>query len=95
MLCWRSFPEWGREHVVFSFAYKGGQYLIYEWPQPIATQITQDARPKFIDSPLTLILPWVYHTYAIISFGIVYHSWCFGSHSIIFMYFLLHHFVVL
>ena len=60
MLCWRSFSEWGREHVAHSFAYKASQYLSYEWPQQIAMQITQDARPKILDAPLTLILPWVY-----------------------------------
>ena len=55
-LCWRSFSEWGRECVTFSFAYKCSLYLIYKHLHPIATQITQDARPKIIDSPLTLVL---------------------------------------
>jgi len=55
MLCWRSFSEWVREHVTFSFAYKGGCYLNYEYLQPIATQIAYYARPKIVDAPLTLI----------------------------------------
>jgi len=50
-----SFAECGRERDTFSFAYKGGPYLIDECLQPIATQITQDARPKIVDTPLTLI----------------------------------------
>ena len=54
-LCWRSFSQWGRENVALSFAYKGGQYLIYEFLQPIGTQITRDASPLIIDAPLTLI----------------------------------------
>jgi len=56
MLWWRSFSQWGWEHVAFSFAYKGDQYLLYECLQPIATQIAQDARPKIIDAQLTLIV---------------------------------------
>ena len=56
MLHWRSFSEWGRKNVTFFFAYKGSLYLIYERLHPIATQITHDARPKIIDSLLTLIL---------------------------------------
>jgi hypothetical protein len=54
-LHWRSFSEWGRECVTSSFAYKDRLYRIYECLHPIATQITRDARPKIIDSPLTLI----------------------------------------
>jgi hypothetical protein len=54
-LCWRSFSEWGKECVTFSFAYKGSLYLIYERLHPIATQMTQDARPQIIGSPLTII----------------------------------------
>jgi len=55
MLCRCSFAEWGGEHVAVSFAYNGGLYLVYKCPQPIATQITQDARPKIVDALLTLI----------------------------------------
>jgi len=73
MLCWRSFSEWGREHVAFSIAYKGGQYLIYEWLQPVANKITQHAGPKTIDAPLTLILPRLYLQHYIIVSGIVNH----------------------
>jgi len=37
------------------FAKEASQYHMYEWPQPIATQITNDATPKIVDSLLTLI----------------------------------------
>ena len=28
-LCWRSFSDWGCDHVAFSFAHKGGHYVDY------------------------------------------------------------------
>jgi len=46
--------------VALLFAYKGSQYRIYEWPQPIAMLITTDATPKIIDAPLKLLLLWEY-----------------------------------
>ena len=55
MLRWHTYSEWGRECVALSVAWKASQYHIYEWPQPIATQISNDARPNIIDTPLTLI----------------------------------------
>ena len=55
------------------FAYEASQYPIYEWSQPIAKQITNDARPTIVDAPLTLILPWAYPQFVIIYFGIIYH----------------------
>jgi len=54
-LCWHSFSEWGRERVTSSLAYNASQYLIYECLQPIATHITQDARPKIVHALVTLI----------------------------------------
>jgi len=54
-LCWWSFLGWGRERAAIIFAPKGGQYLIYGCLQPITSGITQDARPKIIDAPLTVI----------------------------------------
>jgi len=54
--CWRSFSWWGREHLVFHVFYKGGQYTIYDSLQQFTTQITNDAKPRFIDAPLTLIV---------------------------------------
>ena len=54
-LRWCSYSEWRREHVALSFSLKASQYHIYEWPQLIAMQITNDARPKIVDAPLTLI----------------------------------------
>jgi len=56
MLCWRSFWTWGREHVTVCFSYNGGQYLIYDWLEPITSQNTTDARPKIIHAPLMLIV---------------------------------------
>jgi hypothetical protein len=47
-------------------ANKASQYLISEWPQPIANQITFDAQ-------LMLIVPQAYAQYVIISFGVVDH----------------------
>jgi len=93
-LCRRSFSEWGREGVTLSFAHTGNLYLIYDYLQPIATQITQDATPKIVDTPLTLILPRAYLQFAIIWFGILYHSQCLSSLSILFMYFLLDHYIL-
>jgi len=55
MLCWRSSSEWGKECVTFSFTFKGSLYLIYDRLHPIASQITQDARRKIIDSPFSVI----------------------------------------
>ena len=72
-LRWGSISEWGREREACSCAYKASQDGIYEWSQPIAKQITNDARPKIVDSQLTLILPWTYPQYVIIYFGIIYH----------------------
>ena len=54
-LCRHSYSEWGRQSVTLSFPEKASQYHFYEWPQPIATQITNDARPKIFEGTLTLI----------------------------------------
>jgi len=55
MLRWRSFSGWGIEHDAIVFALEGSQYLVYEWLQPIATEVTQDAQQTIIDAPLTHI----------------------------------------
>jgi hypothetical protein len=65
-LYWCLLLEWGMEHVAFSFVYKASQYVMYEWPQTIATQNKYDARSKIIDAALTLILPEAYPRYVII-----------------------------
>jgi len=52
---WQSYSEWVRERLALSFAYKASQYHISELPQPIAMQITNDARPKIVDALLTII----------------------------------------
>jgi len=54
------------EREACPFAYEASQYCIYEWSQPITTQITNDARPKIVDTLLMLILPWAYPQYVII-----------------------------
>jgi len=53
---WGSFSAWGTDCVTSSVVLKCGLCLIYERLYPIATQITQDARPTIINVPLTLIL---------------------------------------
>jgi len=94
-LRWRSISERGREHDPRSFAYIASQYCIYDWSEPIAKQITNDARPEIVDAPLTFILPWAYPQYVIIYFCVIYHEWCFGSLCTVFIYFLLHQNIVL
>jgi len=68
-----SISEWGRDREAHFFAYKASQYLIYEWSQPIAKQISNDARPKIVDASLMLILPWAYQQYVIIYYNVIYH----------------------
>jgi len=54
-LRWHSFSRWGREHLTFCFAYKGSQYFVYDYWQPIAPQITQDTWRRIVDALLMLI----------------------------------------
>ena len=53
-LCWRSFSDWGWDHVAFSFAHKGCQYIHYGWMPEHSLWIIQDATPKIVDALLTL-----------------------------------------
>jgi len=53
---WPSFSEWGRVCVTVSSAYECSLYLIYERLYPIATQITEDARPNNFPTALPLIV---------------------------------------
>jgi hypothetical protein len=62
---WHSFWWWGREGIAICFAYKGGQKNLCDWLQPIGGLISQDAWPKIVDTPLMLILPWLYLQYGI------------------------------
>jgi len=94
-LRWRSFSWWGMEGIAICFAYKCSQKFFYDWLQPIGGVIPPDAWPKIVDAPLTLILPWLYPHYAIIWFGTVHHSHCFGCLSGVFIYFLLDHYIIL
>jgi len=54
-LIWRWFSRWGRERVTSAFAYTGGQCICYDHLHPMPTLIIQDARPRIVDTPLTLI----------------------------------------
>jgi len=54
-LHWRSFSWSGREGVALCFAYKGSRTLVYDLLQPMGGVISQDAWPKIVDAPLTLI----------------------------------------
>jgi len=54
-LIWCSFSRLGREHVTPALAYNGGQSLNYDYLQTMPALITQDVRPKQVDTPLMLI----------------------------------------
>jgi len=69
----RSFSRCGRERVVFFFPYKGCQNCYYVYSLPKCIFITRLTAPKIVDAPLTLILPWAYPQYIMISFGGKYH----------------------
>jgi len=85
----------GQGACQFLFCLNGGQYFIDDCLQPITPWITQDARPTILDTALMLIFHQVYPQYAIIWFGIVYHSHYLDSLFDVFMYFLLDHYIVL
>jgi len=55
-LRWRSFSWWGREGIAICFPYKGSQGFLYDWLQLIGGVISQNAWPKIVHAPLTLIL---------------------------------------
>ena len=54
-LRWCSLWKWGSKGIAVCSANTSGQKVVYDWLQPISGVITQDARPKIIDAPLTLI----------------------------------------
>jgi len=54
-LCWRSFSEWGCDHVAFPFANEGCQYLGYEWQRVNRFPINSLKWRKIVYAPLTLI----------------------------------------
>jgi len=54
-LCWRSLSWWGREGIALCYANKGRQKLLYDLLQPIGGVVSQNAWPKIVDAPLTLI----------------------------------------
>jgi len=55
-LQWRTVSACDRECAAIFFNSKESQYFVYEWLQPIATNVTQDGQVKIINAPLTLIL---------------------------------------
>jgi hypothetical protein len=55
-LHWHSFSWWGREHFTVSFAYRGNQYNVYDYMQPVTPQIIQDTWPRIIEALWMLIL---------------------------------------
>jgi hypothetical protein len=91
----RSFSWCSRGGIANCFAYNGSQKSLYDWLQSIRGVISQHAWPKIVDALLTIILPRLYRQYAIILFGTVHHSHCFGCLSGVFVYFLHGHYVVL
>ena len=54
-LHWHSFSWWGREHFTIIFDYKGSEYFVYDYFQPIAHNIIQDTWPRIVDPLLMLI----------------------------------------
>jgi len=90
MLLWRSFSSWGREGIAICCAKKGCQKLPRDWLLPIADVSSQDKWPKFIDAPLTVILPLLYPQYAIIWFGTCHLSHCLAAFPVFsFTFFLI------
>jgi len=53
-LCWRSFSDWGWDHVAFSFAHQGCQYVDYRYQRANGIPMDLLIRPKTVDTPLTL-----------------------------------------
>jgi hypothetical protein len=93
--CWHSLSWWGREGIANWIAYEGSQHFFYSWVQRIGGVISLDIWPKIVDAPLKVIFPWLHPQYAIIQFGTVHYSHCFGCLSGSFIYLLLDHYVVL
>jgi len=55
MLSWHSFSELDIYHTVYLFADNCCEYAVYNAVQQSTTQITNDAKPKVVDSLLMLI----------------------------------------
>jgi len=53
-LCWRSFLDLGWDHVAFSFAHQGCQYVDCSYKRANGLPMDLLTRPKTIDAPLTL-----------------------------------------
>jgi len=72
MLHWCSISESGRVHVAHFVAYTANHYRMYEWPQPIATDINNDASSKMVDTAFMPILSRAYPQHVIIQFSLIY-----------------------
>jgi hypothetical protein len=55
MFGWCLFSAWAREPANIILDLEGSQYHVYEWLQPIATEVTQDAQLIIVHAPLKLI----------------------------------------
>jgi len=58
-LCWRSFSDWGYDHVAISVTHNGCQYVDSVYMPYQNPGIIEDATPKIIDTLLTLYWRWV------------------------------------
>jgi hypothetical protein len=54
-LCGHSFSEAGSDYTAYLFADKGCYYAMYNSLQQFRTQITNDAKPKIVETPLIVI----------------------------------------
>jgi len=54
MLCWRSFSDWGWDHLAVSFAHQGCQYVDYRYQRANGIPMDILTRPTTVDAPLML-----------------------------------------
>jgi len=53
-LCWRSFSDWGSDHIVVAFIQNGCQYVDSGYIPLPSAWILHDATPKIVDTLLTI-----------------------------------------
>jgi len=53
-LCWRSFSDWGWDHVAFTLAHQGCQYVDYGYQLANGIPMDLQTRSKTVDAVLTL-----------------------------------------
>jgi hypothetical protein len=84
-LSWRSFSWWGRELFNFCFAYKGSQYFIYDYLQPLTLQSTYDPWRRIVAAPLTLnfrLGPGAFHFLYCLSSQSIRHIYLFATYRL-------------